>query len=1671
MIVYFSDRQMQVMGLASTNLPDGFVIMEDLKTEEIETGVATFSCRIGFNDENRLELESMTNAGNFILRSHNEENEFYTIIDTEIDTKNKTINIYAEDAGLDLLNEIAGEFEATEAHDVAWYVNKYIAGSGFEIGINEVSTESSRKLKWEGEETVTSRLASIATQFGGFEISYSFDIDGLTITKKYVNIHKERGKDVGITLRLNQDIDKIITTKSVANLATAFLCEGGVPDKDDKPITFSNTKYTWKDEDNDFYIEGDLLKSRKAIQKWRRTALKLNQGDGVIIRPYSYNTTEPATLRAHAVTELKKVCDMEVNYEVDINVLPANAKIGDRINIVDNGGELYLSTRILVLETSVVDQKHSAILGEHLIKTSGISQKVADLAEQFAKTSVSAVQALNVAKAANDIAEAAKTQAETAATGSESALNAAEEAKTASQNANTSASEANAKAEAAQEAVSGVEATVSEMEKVVSEAEQLAESAKESADIATAQLAEAKTAANNAVTNANEAKTAAEEAKAAATTAINTASTASTQAEEAKANAQAASDVAAASKLDSEQAKQDVAEFAENLETFEATMSATYARKTELTETNAALDAKITANANQLQITHEKVLVIDETANNAKELAEAAQTAADSAQDTADQATADAEAAQAAANEAKSAADAAQTEADNAKAAADAAQGVADKAEEDLATAKANLVSITNRVDATEQEIADAQAAVDTAQQAANKANEDAAAAAQAAANAQTTANTAVTNAANAQSAANDAASKANAAQATANEAKGSASAAQQTADEAKTKAATAQATANPAVTNAETAQAKADQAATDAATAQAAANAADAKAAAAQTDLNTAKQNLANVTSRVDATEEEIAAAEKAVESAQKAADDADAAAKAAQSTADTAKTNAATAQAIADQAKTAANNAKKAADEAKEAADKAQDDADALEIRVTSAETEIAKSNAEIALRAKKTELDAMIIGGRNLLVGSATGNGWTKSAFNEDAHEFTQNNNTTHENFIYCHNLFTLEAGKEYTISFKAKHNGYVDSFDVFVLPLTWQTTGIAYQSGKQAAPPTEYKEYKFTFTPSAAATNLTNCELRIDNNGTTQNGTTATLYIKEVKLEKGVKATDWEPAPEDVDSKFLNYYNKTEMDAELSVMADSIAASVSRIEGVEARASTLEQTASSITSRVTAVENAEIGGRNLFSGYGEEEIQLANYQNVGSFSQFYNCLTFNPCETVGEKYTISFWAKSPNGSTQLRIYNSNGNPRHFNFSATLTESLGNAWTHFKLTITNHDLGSSYSDSVCNRIEIYAPNKMGVLVKKIKVEKGTKATDWTPAPEDVDGNINNVANTAGDAKSTADALSGWSVEAQSQIQQLVDRISMLVVGNGATLWEQTDTGWTFNFADALNTMNAAANNTENISNLTENLNAANQSIDDLQKELMKNAEYIKFTTTETGKFGANLLSNANGKFESSSDSNYGHPDLIASACSNLKLKHGQVYTLTFDWAVNWGGKTPVTNVEVRVGYAEENGDFEGVSASMTIPDLSTKTSGTICFQFTHNAGPYQGSLASPAMIQAIYCSSKDALDGSTWAISNVKLTEGQRNFEPCIELGVKQTDSSTGEVSDGKYKVLITNTRIIFKEGSATPTYISNETLVSEKVEVTQELHHTNAEVNGSFVWQMRKSGNLGLSWKGV
>lgn len=975
MIVYFANRKMEILGNAATNLPEGYLIIEDLKTEDVDTGVSSFECKIAFNKVNRLALEEMTNAGNYLLRSNDDENEFYTIIETEIDAKDQTIYIYAEDAGLDLINEIVGPYETTEYQTAAWYIKKFTADSGFEIKINEISEEKKESLSWDNETTVTERIASIAERFGGFEVSYSFDISGMEITHKYINIYEKRGKDLGEQLRLNYDLDRIITKKSVANLATAFLCEGGIPEKSDKPITLKGYSY----DDGDFYVDGKYLKSRKAVEKWSRYQWEKNgtTAEGHIVKFYSYDTLHQQILCNHAVSELKKVCDMEVNYEVDVNKLPDNVKIGDRVNIIDDHGQLYLSTRILTLETSVIDQKQTATLGEYKIKTSGISQKVTELAEKFAKNAMVTTKALEYAQTAQTKSDEAQIAADEAKNTAENAQAVVEEAKAAASTAQATATAAQNAADEAKNAVNNVEKNVDELETSIEQAQQAAVQAQQAANTAEIKVAEAQMAAVKAEAEAVEAKETVNIAKEKAEEAIVKADSVYGSVELAKEKAQEAIVTAIAAKKDAQKAEEEIDALGDSITTLERTMTVDYLRKTDLTDVTANLQSQITQNAAEIASTVSKYQMIDETVNDAEEKALQAQEYADAAQEQAAAANAEAEATQAAADEAKNAYLSAQAEADTAQEAADVAQYVADEAQKAVEKAQADLETLQSRADATEAEIQLAQQRVNEAQEALNIAQADANSAISIVTNAQAVAKQAKAVADQAQSEANEAYSYAcisqliaeqalgyaQTAQTNANNTLTQADAARTTAEQAKSVAEQAQATADAATQVADTAQAEADAAAEVAENAQETVTKAQDDLSKAQQTLTTAQARLEEVKANTEATQTEIKAAEDAVANAQVQATAAQEQADAAQEQADAAKQDAIVAQEQADAAKAAAEAAQVAANEASNDAAQAQAIVDGLAVRIENAESLINQNADEIILRATKEEVTQSI------------------------------------------------------------------------------------------------------------------------------------------------------------------------------------------------------------------------------------------------------------------------------------------------------------------------------------------------------------------------------------------------------------------------------------------------------------------------------------------------------------------------------------------------------------------------------------------------------------------------------------------------------------------------------------------------------------------------------------
>lgn len=159
------------------------------------------------------------------------------------------------------------------------------------------------------------------------------------------------------------------------------------------------------------------------------------------------------------------------------------------------------------------------------------------------------------------------------------------------------------------------------------------------------------------------------------------------------------------------------------------------------------------------------------------------------------------------------------------------------------------------------------------------------------------------------------------------------------------------------------------------------------------------------------------------------------------------------------------------------------------------------------QIAIDEAGKVVDGIQIGGVNILKGSTTGILWDFSTHNGT--EFSRTGTSTAENSYIYSDYIILKGDTEIVLSFYAKHVGVLNNFDLYILPDDYNTYGFivkAYQSGEDWV----YNVLKLK-TPSKWGDGK-RVRLRIDHDGS-PDGSSATIYVKDVQIEYGNKATTY------------------------------------------------------------------------------------------------------------------------------------------------------------------------------------------------------------------------------------------------------------------------------------------------------------------------------------------------------------------------------------------------------------------------------------------------------------------------------------------------------------------------------------------------------------------------------
>ncbi|BAH18221.1 phage tail spike protein [Macrococcoides caseolyticum] len=348
--------------------------------------------------------------------------------------------------------------------------------------------------------------------------------------------------------------------------------------------------------------------------------------------------------------------------------------------------------------------------------------------------------------------------------------------------------------------------------------------------------------------------------------------------------------------------------------------------------------------------------------------------------------------------------------------------------------------------------------------------------------------------------------------------------------------------------------------------------------------------------------------------------------------------------------------------------------------------------------------------------------------------------------------------LTVNQEYTFSMFAK----------IPVNIEWRGFAFGYVKGFSDTLATdEFKVYSVTFIATSSSVTL---------RGYVPNAPIDSLIqIDWVKLELGSKATPYSIAPEDIDKsindvkvrvetveggltatnkKFETVYSKTEttqlLDTALKPITTNVNTNKSSIEQLDKEIKTKvsqatyttdqanvvkrlntadterQQLSNQIADRVTlteyssgiknvkdytdgAVNGLEIGGRNLV---------LNSNKNVASSTYLVDRYELSEDWTT-EKYTITVWGTINSTSQKFGVWADNGS---FHLAYLTPNATRDVWT------------GTFNGRISTSSQVYPKRTLSLYnfpqatagaakITKVKLEKGNKPTDHTPAPEDTD------------------------------------------------------------------------------------------------------------------------------------------------------------------------------------------------------------------------------------------------------------------------------------------------------------------------------------------------------------
>lgn len=368
--------QIYVLNRARETLATTSGIYDDKRTLTLDAGSSSYEFKIDKADEASQCMDS----GNYIvLQDDDGKTWLFTILDYEETQYTKTV--YAEDAGIELLNKACDIWKSNGPHSFEYYFNLVTSGTPWKLGVNQLAGLE-RTLKYEGRDTGLGRLLSILKGFDNAECTFDVTVKMNAPSEFKINVYKQVGSDRSdVQLVYSHELNNITKKESRAEFVTALCGVGGTvtpPEgqeaAEQKNIDFADLEYN---KNGLVTTKGD--KFLRAVDANKR----FNPGQTTYIEAfYEYDTQSASELLNRTITRLKTYSEPQYTYTADVKVIDSTLKIGDTVTIIDHdyNPALYLSARVAKLEKSYTDPSQNTIeFCNYRLLSSRLADKLARL--------------------------------------------------------------------------------------------------------------------------------------------------------------------------------------------------------------------------------------------------------------------------------------------------------------------------------------------------------------------------------------------------------------------------------------------------------------------------------------------------------------------------------------------------------------------------------------------------------------------------------------------------------------------------------------------------------------------------------------------------------------------------------------------------------------------------------------------------------------------------------------------------------------------------------------------------------------------------------------------------------------------------------------------------------------------------------------------------------------------------------------------------------------------------------------------------------------------------------------------------------------------------------------------------------------------------------------------